>query len=345
MLNEIPSKVLITGGHEIGGVDSFARSLSEGFESLGIPSEIIPPSRIFSRWRDLQDPEVLKILSTTGVFAAPFARRAICVAHGFPRADAQGWAKLLAIVASFKIANRCSGTQLVSVSNYSAAHLRSIFNLRVDGVVHNALKSMFLEPFDSSVQHRNYVTYLGRLHPVKNLERILPTIRDLVKETPGLRACFIGDGDQRAALENSLGGDPDFEFTGALDSTAVRDWLRRTRVFVSGCETEAFGISYLEALSQGCSVVMPACGGGLEVAPELIGDRIHLLPLSFDRDETMAALRRALVPRCDPRMFTAYGCATIASAYLKIDRSRNEQFVRIAAAGVTTLQNEPKCQL
>ncbi|SRR6266851_883254 len=315
----VPSRVLITGGREVGGLTAFAEGLSEGFTALGIPSEVISPNEIFKRWRDLRDPNILKILSTTAVFAAPVARRAICVAHGVPRADAQGWVRMVAILGSFRLANFCSEARLVAVSDYNAIHLRSIFNLTVNATIHNSLKPLFLETFDRAAQHRNYITYVGRLHPVKNLPRVLPAIRDLLRETPGLRACFIGDGEQRAELENVVKGDSNFEFKGSLESAGVRDWLRRTRVFISACETEAFGISYLEALSQGCSVVMPACGGGLEIAPELIGTRVHLLPLSFDRNETLAALRRALGPKCEPMTFAAYEAKVIAQAYLSLD--------------------------
>ncbi len=315
----IPEKVLITGGREVGGLMAFAAGLSEGLTALGIPSEVVSPGRIFKRLRDLRDPSVLKILSTTGVFAALFGRRVICVAHGFPRADAQGWAKLLAIIASLKLINRCSGARLVAVSHYAAIHLRTIFNLKVDAVIHNPLKPLFLETFDNSAQMRNYVTYVGRLHPAKNLHRLMPVIRDLLAETPGLRACFIGDGDQRAALQNAVNGDPGFEFKGSLDSAEVRDWLRRTRVFFSGCETEALGISYVEALSQGCAVVMPACGGGLEIALDQIGARVYLLPLSFNREQVTAVLRRALSSTQTQLSMAAYQGKAVAEAYLRVD--------------------------
>src|SRR5882757_5922630 len=137
MSDGLPTKVLITGGREVGGLSVFAEGLREGFTELGIAAEIISPSGILSRWRDLRDPGVLKILSTTAVFAAPFARRAICVAHGFPRPDAQGWPKTLAILASFKLANLSSDSRLTTVSDYVAVHLRAIYRLRVDAVIHN----------------------------------------------------------------------------------------------------------------------------------------------------------------------------------------------------------------
>src|SRR5262249_54770246 len=155
-----------------------------------------PPREVLCRWRELSNPEILKILSTTAVFAAPFAPRTLCVAHGFPRADVQGWLRLAGIVASFKIASRFS--RLIAVSHYAAAHLRAIFNPRVDAVIHNPLDDIFLreEPF---IEPRNLITYAGRLHPCKRLDSILPAIRDLLAEYPELRACIIGDGEMRAA--------------------------------------------------------------------------------------------------------------------------------------------------
>ena len=309
---------MITGGREVGGLAAFAMGLSEGFSTLGIPSEVIPPNEISKRWRDLRDPNVLKILSTTAVFAGPFARRAICVAHGFPRADAQGWVKMVAILGSFKLANSSPEARLVAVSDYVAAHLRGPFNLRVDGVIRNPVQSCFLEPTDESAERR-YITYVGRLLQVKNVHRLLPAICDLQKENPELRICVIGDGPERETLESSFRTDPPIEFTGTLDPCSVRSFLRRTKVFVSGNEMEPFGITYLEALSQGCAVAMPASGGGVEIALELLGTGVQLLPLSFERQGVLNALRRALNSTVTPVSLAGYGPAAVAQAYLQVD--------------------------
>jgi hypothetical protein len=114
MKHEYPSKILITGGREIGGVSSFAEGLRAGFAELGIPVEINSPSRIFSRLQELRDPRILKILSTTAIYSAPFARRSICMAHGVPCADSQGWWKMTAIIFSHKLANLECWTSLRS---------------------------------------------------------------------------------------------------------------------------------------------------------------------------------------------------------------------------------------
>lgn len=309
-----PSKVLITGGREVGGLDAFARGLAEGFAELGIPAEVIPPGKVFGRLRELRDPGVLKILSTTAVFFAPVARRAICVSHGIPRADSQGWAKVIAIVASNKFANRSRHVRLVAVSNYVGVHLEGLFNIRIDAVIRNPLQSLFFEPYEEG--ERRYLTFAGRLVPAKNVHRLLPAMCELQKEDPELRVCVIGDGPLRRSLQASF---PGVEFTGNLGSLEVREYLRRTRVFVSGTEMEALGIAYLEALSQGCAIAMPACGGGLEIALDQIGMRVHLLPLSWDQARVACALRRAL-HGCAPVIDLAqFSCEAVARMYLEAD--------------------------
>jgi glycosyltransferase involved in cell wall biosynthesis len=312
----MPAKVLITGGSRGGGLESFAESLCAGFAELGIPAEVVPPRRILLHWQELRDPQVLKILSTGAVFAAPLARRTLCVAHGFPRADVQGWAKLGAILVSYKIANRFS--RLVTVSHYAAVHLRAVFNLRIDAVIHNPLHEAFLRD-EPSAEPRDLITFVGRLHPAKGLDRIFPAICELLEENPGLRACIIGDGELRGELEARAAGHARIEFTGALSRDEVRVRLRRTRVFVSACETEALGIVYLEALSQGCAVAMPACGGGIEIAPDEIGSSIHLLALPLESGAILMKLRKAL--ECDRASDLPEGFdgASVAQHYLDAD--------------------------
>jgi glycosyltransferase involved in cell wall biosynthesis len=321
MSTEIPKKVLITGGREVGGLGAFAEGLREGFTALGIPAEIIHPSGLLSRWRELRDPAVLKVLSTTAVFASPLARRAICIAHCLPRPDVQGWLKTLAILASFKLANLFPECRLAAVSDYVAVHLRAFCRLRVDVVIHNPLQPIFCEPWQSS-EPRKYLTYVGRLIPAKNLHRLLPVMQKLLDDDPELRICIIGDGPQRRELEELVQDKSRIEFAGILDALAIRTFLRKTKVFVSACETEALGLSYVEALSQGCAVAMPACGGGLEIAPDLIGTQIQLLPLAFDKRhiaEILAKLVKTDTEEIGTRALHAYHPKLIARAYLLAD--------------------------
>jgi glycosyltransferase involved in cell wall biosynthesis len=319
MKYDYPSRVLIADGNPAGGVASFAEALRCGFAELGLPTEVAAPSNILRRAGELRDPGVLKILSLAAVFAAPVARRSLCMAHGFPCAALQGWPRTLAILASYRMATASRGAQLVTVSEYSALHLRTIFGLRVDAMVHNPMHPLFLEDQPGTKTRREAITFVGRLHTAKNLHRLLPAIRDVLDENPGLLAWVVGDGPMRKALERIVAGDKRVEFAGALTSRQVRDRLRRSRVFVSGNPSEPFGIAYMEALSQGCAVAMPASGGGLEIAPGLIGGGIQLFPASLARSGVVSALRKALVAAPVAAPLSDYSARAVAEAYLTVD--------------------------
>jgi len=314
-----PQKVLFTGGHEIGGIASFAEGLSNGFAELGIPSEIVRPARLLSRIGDLRNQRILKILSTTGMFAAPVARRAICMVHAAPLVYEQGWLKTGVLLFCYKMANVCSA-QLVSVSDYIAVHMRAFYGIDVNAVIRNPLKPIYLTNNGQMVE-RNYLTYVGRLVPYKNVDRVLTAVIDLLNEVPTIRACIIGDGPERQHLQDIAAGHPRVEFRGQQSDEEVKAQLRRTKILVSGHPTEGFGITYVEALSQGCTVAMPASGGGIEIALQRVGDNVQLLPINLDRPETVVALRRALEANPPPISVDCYNARAVASSYLQADRS------------------------
>jgi glycosyltransferase involved in cell wall biosynthesis len=296
-------------------------ALADGFASLGIPSEIISPKAVFSRVRDLRDESILKLLSTSAIFAAPVAKRAICIAHGIPCVDVQGWPTVAGLIAGFKAANR-GRVPVVAVSDYIAVHLQYMFNIQMAAAIRNPLKPIYLQPIDGTASERPYITYIGRLHPAKNIHLILPAICDLLEENPELRACIIGAGEMRPHLEAIANGNPRVEFKGAPDDAEVRDWLRKTRLFVSGNQAEGLGVTYLEALSQGSCVAMPASGGGIEIARELIGDSVFLLPLTMARREILEVLRRGIHGTASSLPLHPYEPVEVAKAYLAVDARR-----------------------
>jgi glycosyltransferase involved in cell wall biosynthesis len=257
----------------------------------------------------------------------------VCMVHGIPCVANQGWPKTLAILASARLGNASRGVQLVEVSEYAALHMREIFGVRVDAVVHNPLRPLFLEAAPPIAAKREAIVYAGRLHRSKKVDRLLPAIRDALDENQGLRAWIIGDGPLRPELERIAAGDDRIEFFGTLPPIKVRDLLRRARVFVSGCPTEALGIAYMEALSQGCAVVMPASGGGLEIAPELIGSRIELFPISMSREQVVAALRKALLAPARETQLATYSPRAVAAAYLAVDARFDVHGIFEAQAG------------
>lgn len=275
--------------------------------------------------RELRDPNILKILSTTAVFAAPFARRAICIAHGIPCAKYQGWKRLLLISTSFKIANMSSGAQLVAVSEYTASHLDAIFGISVDKVILNPVNDLYLDCEGNISEERNLITYMGRLTSQKGLLQVMPIIRDFLDKEPTLEMCIIGEGPEKDSLMKLVDGDSRFRFLGKLDNNAALNVLSRTKIFVSANKVEGLGIAYLEALSQGCIVVMPAGGGGLEIALEQIGSQVHLLPLSLDHDQCLKVFKKALTSTPAPFRMHSFSAASVAAEYLSVDAKFTQQ--------------------
>lgn len=318
-----PGKVLLTGGAPGGGVESYAQSLACGFHTLGIEAEVIAPGAIMRHIAEVRDPGVLKFLSTTAAFAAPIARRAFVIAHGFPCAKHQGWLRTLAILASCKLANRVRGVQFVVVSGYSALHLESIFNLRVDGVVRNPLHPEFYKRPQPTA--RTTIAFVGRLHKAKNVDRLLPAVERVLERHGELSAWVIGDGPERDALHARYGRNPRVRFLGVLTREEVREKLAQSRVFLSGNPTEPFGIVYLEALSQGCTVVMPASGGGLEIAPDEMGRSIQLFDIAMKESSIEAAIERALEVEPVTVALDAYTAVHVAEKYLQLDARFNER--------------------
>jgi len=316
-----PEKVLITGGREMGGLAAFADGISAGFSELGLRSEIVRPSKLVSRLSELRNRRVLKLLSTTGVLGVPLANRAICIAHTLPLATEQGWCKLLVLVGSFKLCNVFPAARVVAVSDYVAVHLHQLFKIQIASTVGNPLAAPFLESFDTNSYERSYITFVGRLVRCKRVNQLLPSICDLLDENPGLRCQIIGDGPERAALEGSVDGHERIEFVGLQDCSYVREQLRRSKLFVSGAANEGFGIAYLEALSQGCIVAMPATGGGIEIVLQRVGQNIQLLPISLEPRKVLNVLRRALTLQPGPVCLAAYAPREVASAYLSLDRT------------------------
>lgn len=317
---DTPELVLISGGREMGGLQSFAEGLAQGFERIGVPARVMSDGDWWDARRRWRDPRVMKILSTRSVFLAPLMRRTVCVAHGFPRVDGQGVVVSAGVVASLKLAQHCS--TLVTVSDYVALHLAAVFGIRCAGVIQNALPDRFFRPRPAQ-EPRDKITFLGRMHVVKNVHRLLPSVLQVLAAHPELELVIAGDGPERARLEALCAHHPRVRFPGPLGAEDVLRLLARTRVLFSGCETEAIGTVYLEALSQGCAVVMPACGGGLDLAPRHLGRMVFPFPLSFDADALREVFEAAIASPLDtPPDMTRFRAEAVARQYLAVCGAR-----------------------
>ncbi|MDA0699072.1 MAG: glycosyltransferase family 4 protein [Chloroflexi bacterium] len=137
----------------------------------------------------------------------------------------------------------------------------------------------------------------------KGYDRVVELMPDLLKEFPALRYRIVGDGTDRARVEElarTLGVQARVEITGFVrEVDKFVDEYRRSNIFVmpsvfeggSKPRGEGFGIVYLEAAACGKPVIA-AKGGG---AAEAVADgETGLLIDAAKRDELRGAIERLL---------------------------------------------------
>jgi glycosyltransferase involved in cell wall biosynthesis len=112
---------------------------------------------------------------------------------------------------------------------------------------------------DISNQDKLRIGYLGRVHPRKNIERLLSVWNNLDLDKTGAELIIIGDGDtnymnflkaeqQRLNLKNVV-------FTGFLSGEAKENVIRSLSYLVVPSDFENFGMIVPEALIQGVPVI------------------------------------------------------------------------------------------
>jgi glycosyltransferase involved in cell wall biosynthesis len=106
------------------------------------------------------------------------------------------------------------------------------------------------------------VGYVGRLSVEKGLTHLLTACAQLLRDGMPLRVLIVGDGPQRAELEQlslALGLGDRVVFAGFQEDIA--EWIPCMDVFVLPSLTEGTPISLLEAMAYGVPVIASAVGG------------------------------------------------------------------------------------
>lgn len=122
---------------------------------------------------------------------------------------------------------------------------------------------------------------VSRIHPVKNLERLLEAWPLVVERVADAELVLAGDGDtdyvkSLEAKARSLGAAGSVRFVGFVDGLAKSKLLASSRAFVLISHHENFGVAVLEAVAAGL--------------PCVISREVHLAP--FVRQHQLGAIVR-----------------------------------------------------
>ncbi|MDJ1174965.1 glycosyltransferase [Roseofilum capinflatum] len=105
--------------------------------------------------------------------------------------------------------------------------------------------------------------YVGRLGAEKEIERIKPVLESI----PGARLALVGDGPNRAVLEEHFAGTPT-HFVGYLRGQTLASAFASADAFIFPSSTETLGLVLLEAMAAGCPVVAAGTGGITDIVTD-----------------------------------------------------------------------------
>ena len=189
----------------------------------------------------------------------------------------------------------------------------TVWSLRSRGVpnVHRWARGVDLERFDprhrSAELHRFLapkgevlVGYIGRLAREKQVERLAP-----LAELDGVRLVVVGDGPERAELEQQL---PTTRFVGFQNGLDLSRLHASLDVFVHTGIDETFCQALQESMASGVATVAPSAGGPIDLVRH--GRTGYLW--SPETPETLAGAVAELA--ADPALRARFGAAARADA-------------------------------
>ena len=196
---------------------------------------------------------------------------------------------------------------------------RGLFGRR-NCVIYNGVDLAHWQPVNATALRRalgfadtDYVIGLSAvLRPEKNPTQLIDALARLRAMGLPARALFIGDGEERGAVEARA------RARGVADRFVISGFQEDVRPFISACDvvaltsfTEAFSLAAIEAMALGRPVVHPAVGGAAEMIHS--GHDGWLFPVG-----DTATLVERLAALADPLVRTRMGenaRATVAARF------------------------------
>jgi len=168
------------------------------------------------------------------------------------------------------------------------AHIVPFFtSVLTQAQIRRAAASRGPRPADTPLR----IVYVGRLSAAKNVDVLLAALAQLAGPARAFECVIIGDGPQRAALEQQvmeLNLAAGVTFTGGLAFAQVLDQYEQADVLVLASETEGWP----KAIAEGMAFGLICIGSDRGLIPQMLGDGRGIVVPPRD----VAALVQALAP-------------------------------------------------
>ena len=149
------------------------------------------------------------------------------------------------------------------------------------------------------------IVFVGRLVPIKRVDRLIGAIGIAARTLPDLRAVIVGDGPLRESLETlarERGVYDRITFAGRRSDVAA--WLRRSRVFILTSASEGVALSLMEATMCALPAIVPDVGD----LRDLVEDGVNGFVIAQPSEEAFAGAMVQLLG--DPARYQRFRAAT-----------------------------------
>lgn len=174
--------------------------------------------------------------------------------------------------------------RIITVSEFSRNELNKYFNIPKDkiSVVYNGIEHMERIDEDDSIidylklREEKFVLAVSSHNKTKNFALVLRT----AKRMPEMKFVITGGFNSAIFKRDSVEKLANVIYTGYISDEKLVSLYKHASVFVYPSLYEGFGIPPLEAISQGCSVIVSKCAA----LPEICGDNAVYCQIDDERD-------------------------------------------------------------
>ncbi len=166
-------------------------------------------------------------------------------------------------------------TKIVTLSESSREEIHELLGLPLENVT---VVPPGIDPAYSPAgakSERPLVVAVGRLVPVKRVDRLVSALLKVKQQVPDLEATIVGEGYEREALETQIrlaGAEDWLTLPGRVSDAELVDLYRRAWVLTSASAREGWGMTITEAAACGTpSVVTDIAGHADAVAADSSG--------------------------------------------------------------------------
>lgn len=119
---------------------------------------------------------------------------------------------------------------------------------------------------------------VSRLEKIKGMDLVIPAFAEVLKQHPDIRLIVVGDGSLRSAMEQQavdLGCNDHITWAGRQPQEELDKWYSQMDIVLMPSRSEGFGLTAIEAMSNGCVVVASNIGGLPEVVRNGVCGLLH----------------------------------------------------------------------